>query len=188
MLDARPEDMTAPVPNIRDAGPADLPAIAELHATSWRAAYRGLLPDAFLDGPVVANRKAHWAGMIERMAPSDLLLVAEQARVLIGFIAVWTSEPRGCEPGFDLLIDNLHVRPDLRGGRIGEHLMRAVARRLRGRASARACLWLIDGNAPAHRFYRRLGGRDGDRKQDMYSGALVGKTRIIWDDFRLLGG
>jgi ribosomal protein S18 acetylase RimI-like enzyme len=171
---------------VRDAAPADLPGIAELHATSWRAAYRGLLPDAFLDGPVVADRKAHWSGMIARMAPSDLLLAAEQNHVLVGFIAVWTTEPSGCEPGFDLLIDNLHVRPDLRGDRIGERLMRAVARRLKNRPSARACLWLIDGNAPAHRFYRRLGGTDGDRKQDMIGGALVGEMRIIWDDFRLL--
>ena len=178
--------MTAPVPNIRDASAADLPAIAELHATSWRAAYRGLLPDAFLDGPVVADRKAHWSGMIARMVPSDLLLVAEQNHALVGFIAVWTSEPLGCEPGFDLLIDNLHVRPDLRGGGIGEHLMRAVACRLRDRPSARACLWLIDGNAPAHRFYQRLGGRDDDRTQDMIGGALISQTRIIWDDFRVL--
>ena len=34
----------------------DAPAIAALHSESWRSAYRGLVPDAFLDGPVIDER------------------------------------------------------------------------------------------------------------------------------------
>jgi len=34
----------------------DEAAIARLHADSWRAAYRGILRDDFLDDTVVANR------------------------------------------------------------------------------------------------------------------------------------
>ena len=47
---------------VRAAASADMPAIADIHASSWRVAYRGLFPDAFLDGPLVDNRLAHWWG------------------------------------------------------------------------------------------------------------------------------
>jgi ribosomal protein S18 acetylase RimI-like enzyme len=107
---------------IRDATIADLPAIAEIHASSWRAAYRGILPDAFLDGDLLEDRKARWSGIAECMGPRDNLLIATDGEGAVGFIAGWTSVTLGCEDGYGLYIDNLHVRPDLRGNKYGESL------------------------------------------------------------------
>jgi ribosomal protein S18 acetylase RimI-like enzyme len=120
------------------------------------------------------------------MAPSDCLLIAEREGILVAFISAWTSEALGCDRGFDLYIDNLHVHPDLRGQNLGEHLMRTLARGLASRGNVRAYLWLLNGNEPAHRFYLRLGGRDGDRRRVPMAGATVAETRIVWDDFREL--
>jgi hypothetical protein len=38
------------VMDIRPAGMEDVPEIAVAHVRSWQAAYRGLLPQAYLDG------------------------------------------------------------------------------------------------------------------------------------------
>jgi ribosomal protein S18 acetylase RimI-like enzyme len=168
---------------VRGAAAKDLAEIAELHAASWRVAYRGILPDAFLDGALIEDRMARWSGTLERMAPSDRLLIAESDGALLGFVAAWTSEALGCEGGFDLYINNLHVRPELRGQKLGEHLMRTLARTLADTGEVRAYLWLLDGNEPAHRFYRRLGGRDGDHRLAAMAGTTVGETRMVWDDF-----
>ena len=35
---------------IREAHPNDGPGMAKVHVDTWRAAYRGILPDDFLDG------------------------------------------------------------------------------------------------------------------------------------------
>lgn len=173
---------------VRVAAANDLSKIAELHAASWRVAYRGILPDAFLDGALIDDRMARWSGMIDRMAPSDRLLIAESEGALLGFIAAWTSEGLGCEGEFDLFIDNLHVRPDLRGQNLGEHLMRTVADTLDNTGEVCAYLWLLDGNEPAHRFYARLGGRDRDHRLVAIAGTTAGETRIVWDDFTNLSG
>jgi GNAT superfamily N-acetyltransferase len=176
---------------IRDAMTADLPAIAEIHASSWRAAYRGILPDAFLDGDLLEERNTRWSGIAERMGPRDNLLIATEGKRAVGFIAGWTSVTLGCEDGYGLFIDNLHVRPDLRGNKYGESLFRALARNATGDnktadAKTGAYLWLLDGNAPAHRFYNRLGGRDGERRMIELGGRTVNETRIVWDDFGLV--
>jgi hypothetical protein len=46
---------------IQTAGPADVPEIARLHLASYRAAYRDLLPAAFLAGLTLADRERRWA-------------------------------------------------------------------------------------------------------------------------------
>jgi ribosomal protein S18 acetylase RimI-like enzyme len=171
---------------IRTATTADLATIADIHASSWRAAYRGILADAFLDGDLLEDRKARWSGIAERKGPRDHLLVATDQAGAVGFIAGWTSSALGCEDGYGLYIDNLHVKPDLRGNRYGERLFRALAKNATDNASAAnfsAYLWLLDGNAPAHRFYHRLGGRDGEHRMVELGGRTVGETRIVWDDY-----
>ena len=40
----------------RPAAAGDAAAIAALHVESWRTAYRGLVPDEFLAGPVERDR------------------------------------------------------------------------------------------------------------------------------------
>ena len=175
---------------IRNAIAADLPAIGAIHASSWRAAYRGILADAFLDGDLVEDRKTRWSGIAERIGPRDNLLIATDGEGAVGFIAGWTSAALGCEDGYGVYIDNLHVRPELRGNRYGEQLFRALAGNAAANAAANAkisaYLWLLDGNAPAHRFYQRLGGRDGEHRMIELGGRTVGETRIVWDDFSLV--
>ena len=175
---------------IRAATAADLPAIAEIHASSWRAAYRGIFSDAFLDGDLLEERRTRWSGIAERMEPRDNLLIATDGRNAVGFIAGWTSATLGCDDGYGLFIDNLHVRPDLRGNKYGETLLRALARNAKtsatGDTKISAYLWLLDGNAPAHRFYHRLGGRDDDHRMIELGGRTVGETRIVWEDFGIV--
>ena len=42
--------------------------IAALHAASWKAAYRGLFADSYLDGDVEYERLRHWRQRIEALA------------------------------------------------------------------------------------------------------------------------
>jgi ribosomal protein S18 acetylase RimI-like enzyme len=177
---------------IRDATTADLPAIADIQASSWRVAYRGILADAFLDGDLLQDHMTRWAGIAERLTPRDNLLIATDGEGPVGFVAGWTSAALGCEDGYGLYINNLHVRPDLRGKKYGGSLCRALARYAMSNAAAdakiSAYLWVLDGNAPAHRFYHRLGGRDGEHQLTELGGRTIGETRIVWDDFSLVAG
>jgi hypothetical protein len=46
--------------SFRIARASDHLRVAELHATSWRSAYRDLLSDAYLDGDILAERGRLW--------------------------------------------------------------------------------------------------------------------------------
>lgn len=142
----------------RDATPADADALAALHAASWASAYRGLLSDAYLDGPMAGERLALWR---ERLGPGGspraggmpaVTVVAEEGGALVG-LACLLTEPT-------LYIDNLHVTPGRKGGGIGRRLMAEVVSRLPvARRAEPVRLTVLEGNHPARAFYDRLGGR-----------------------------
>ena len=161
---------------IRRAADADRPAIAALHAQSWRDAYRSILPDTLLDGALDAIMADRWAG--QAIGPRDALLVAEADNILAGFAATWDGEP--------VYIDNLHVAAEARSRGIGRLLLAETARHFLARGARGALLHVVVGNRRARNLYLALGGRpDGIEDSDMY-GTLVPNERILWDDLRLL--
>ncbi len=166
----------------RDAAPADAEAIAELHVESWRSAYRGILPDAYLDSDVETERRTHWEQTLLKLQARDAILLAERGAELIGFISVYW----GKEPGFDAYLDNLHVRPGIRGGGLGRKLLVAALERLIASGARNLCLWVFDDNEGAVRLYQRLGGNLTERGFDDIGGGKAAHTRAEWHDLPAL--
>jgi hypothetical protein len=52
--------------SVRRAVAGDARAIAEVQVAGWEAAYRGLVPDAFLDAFTVEVRTARWVELLEQ--------------------------------------------------------------------------------------------------------------------------
>ena len=161
---------------IRSAPDADRPAIAELHAQSWRDAYRSVLPDSLLDGALDAIMADRWAG--QAIGPRDAVFVAEERGMLVGFAATWDGEP--------VYIDNLHVAAEARSRGIGRRLLAETARHFLALGAKGALLHVVAENERARDLYLALGGRpEGIEDSDMY-GTLVPNERILWDDLSLL--
>jgi GNAT superfamily N-acetyltransferase len=57
----------------------------------------------------------------------------------------------------DVMLWGMWVAPDRRGSGLAEALARAVIDWARGERVLRVVLWVVIGNAPAERFYARLG-------------------------------
>jgi dihydropteroate synthase len=78
-----------PQPRVRMAEPADAPAIARIHVESWRAAYRGILPEAVLRSLSVAEKESMARELIQAPPdPAHRLLVLDRGGRLLGFAAV----------------------------------------------------------------------------------------------------
>ena len=56
--------------NIRPAVIHDARAIAQVHVESWKSTYRGILPEALLDGLSVEKREASWRELLTAHASS----------------------------------------------------------------------------------------------------------------------
>jgi ribosomal protein S18 acetylase RimI-like enzyme len=104
------------------AGLGDALDIAALQTESWRSTYRGLLPDSYLDGPIVADRERHWRKMLSEDARHRIFLAKDNGDVA-GFVCVLLDE----EPAWGARLDNIHVKPALKGQGIGRVLFRQAA-------------------------------------------------------------
>uniref|UniRef100_UPI0022EB1AAD GNAT family N-acetyltransferase n=1 Tax=Falsiroseomonas oryzae TaxID=2766473 RepID=UPI0022EB1AAD len=164
---------------LRSAGPADAAALAALHLASWRDAYRGVLDDAFLDGPLEAILAAHWPAMLAPPRRQGAVVLASIAGEPAGFVAVWRY-------GRVAHIDNLHVRPGLRGAGIGRALLVHALRRMQARGCVAADLLVFARNAGALRFYRALGAEVGPEHLGETFGQRVAEHRCAWADIAAL--
>ena len=168
---------------VRLARPGDADAIAQLHVVSWRGSYRGILPDAYLDGDAETERAAAWARFFAEPPPGAVAFVAPGAgQCLDGFIAL----EAGHESGYDAVIENLHVAPGAQGRGLGKKLLAAGAAHLAAAGGTSACLWVYDANKAAIGFYQALGGVIDARGFDPFAGADAPHSRIGWPDLRVL--
>jgi ribosomal protein S18 acetylase RimI-like enzyme len=164
---------------------ADEPAIARLHADSWRAAYRGILGDDFLDDTVVANRRELWRTRFSEIHRKDqLILVGEEHGEIQAFACAFLD----ADPEWGTLLDNLHVLPGLKRRGLGRQLISAVAENIR-RHGLRSMLhlWVYEQNVQARGFYERLGGVVSDCVGEAApDGSHVNVLRYGWRELSLL--
>lgn len=165
--------------DILPAGASDVTALAEVHTESWRSAYRGLLPDAYLDGPILEDRRRFWARrMSEPVTDRRLVLKATDADTLVGFVCAALD----VDPTWGARIENLHVAPSRKGEGIGLALFESARGWITQRAPGQPMhLWVLEGNVAARRFYERQGGVVADRKViDVTDGIAVPEVRYTW--------
>lgn len=157
---------------------ADAPAIARLHAQSWRIAYRGALSDAYLDGPIEAERLTVWRQRLEQPASNQFVMLAHQHEQAAGFICAYGAE----DPTWGTFIDNLHVAHEFKRQGIGASLMQRVAAwSRRHHAGCSLYLWVLQSNRPAQRFYESIGGTlAGEGTWQPPDGSALPKLRYTW--------
>ena len=161
---------------IRCASPLDFADIARLHAASWKDAYQGMLPEAYLRDQVDDDLLGHWRR--QEIGPEDCVLVAFEEDELVGFIVVWMRD----EP----FIDNLHTAPSMRSKGVGAGLMSAAATILLEQGKKTAHLWVIVGNERALEFYKKLGGEVTETAVRDVFGNPTRHYKVQWRDLSVI--
>lgn len=168
----------------RQASPRDAEAVARLHAESWRANYRGDFTDAFLDGDLVGERLGVWRERLERIRKDQFVQLALAGADLAGFVCAYGAH----DPAWGSLIDNLHVAGAAKRGGVGSALMRQAGGWLTERyPDLPVYLLVLEANAPARRFYERLGAHNaGVSTMETHGGAMVRSCHYTWPRPELL--
>jgi GNAT superfamily N-acetyltransferase len=141
---------------IRAATPEDARAIAEVHVASWRAAYRGVLPDTYLDRLSVDEREAQRRGHLGDPSSEWGTLVAEEDGRVIGFATFGPSRDEDAPPGTGE-VPAIYLDPAVVGTGVGRALFAEAASGLRNAGFTRATLWVLEANERARRFYEKAG-------------------------------
>lgn len=149
--------------DIRRATPADADAMAKLHVDAWRAAYRGLVPDAFLDGLAYDRRAKRFRESLSAQAEETYL--AEQAGDLLGMLTIGACRDEDVDSTVTGEIWGIYLAPGYWRQGTGKVLCRYGEGLLRARHYQIATLWVFAGNEQARRFYEAMGyAADGASK------------------------
>lgn len=160
---------------LRRATGADAPVVAAMHVRAWQVAYRGIVPDAFLDGLDVEARAARYS--FDRSEPGDPeTWIALDGEDLVGMVNVGPARDDDL-PGLGE-VRAVYVAPDRWRSGAGSALLAMAERRLADSGFADACLWVLADNARARRFYERAGWRiDGGTKTIVIGGRELLEVR-----------
>ena len=153
----------------RDAVAADIPALAELHVTTWNATYNTTR------GPTIATRTWQWNQVFAKEGRRDFVLVLEdRSGRLIGF--TWGRPQEG---EFEGELSKIYLRWEYHGLGLGRRMMAETARRFLERGIHSFVLFAELSN-PTLGFYDQMGGERLRDDRGLFSGAYG------WRDVRTL--
>jgi GNAT superfamily N-acetyltransferase len=162
----------------RLADRSDVERIAALHTRSWHENYRGNLPDEFLDGDLLGERRGVWQARLDSPSADQFVLLAVDGPSLLGFVCAYG----GHDAEWGSLIDNLHVAHASKRGGIGSSLMRQAGSWLESRyGDLGVYLWVWEPNSTARSFYEHLGARNaGASWRETHGGGTANLCRYVW--------
>ncbi|PIB11749.1 MULTISPECIES: GNAT family N-acetyltransferase [Streptomyces] len=157
----------------------DCDRVAEIRVRGWQTAYKGLIPQPYLDTLSVEEDAARRRTYVERGDRAVVDLIAEQDGEVVGW-ACHGPYRDGEVRTEDVELYAIYVHPD----RVGEGVGRALLRESVGRCAAagyeRMLLWVLKENTLARRFYERAGfGPDGAEEPFDVDGVAVPEVRYV---------
>jgi GNAT superfamily N-acetyltransferase len=170
---------------VRHATPDDAAAIERIRVDTWRATYRGLMPDVLMDRlEPVPDRRLRTMSM---MPPDQFALVAEDDGTVIGYC--FGGRGRSDTERYPGEVYAIYVWPLFQGRGAGRAMLTTATEELVRRGWNAMLIWVLRENAPARGFYERMGGsffRDEEREID---GVRITESGYGWADIsRSFGG
>ncbi len=126
---------------IRPAKQSDVWMLGKVYSAAWKTAYRGLMPDFFLEILTPEN----CAPKPDHIAP-DRRLVAVEEDTVIGTVTFDSGEIR-----------SIYLLPDHWGRGVGRELFHGAVTAVRERGGETVTLWVQRDNARARRFFEKMG-------------------------------
>ncbi|MET3116290.1 ribosomal protein S18 acetylase RimI-like enzyme [Undibacterium sp. GrIS 1.8] len=158
--------------SLRRATVADAQAIAAVRIESWRATYRGIMPDEYLDEMKLDDSTAIWTRILNTSADElRCVFVAIADDEIIGFASgILLKEEK---QGMNAELAAIYLRPAYQGLGIGQRMLQKVSRTLQAMGAKNMLVWVLIGNKAARQFYETFGGQ------------FLIEQNFIWDELEL---
>lgn len=138
--------------HVRTAELSDSEGISRVHTRSWQSAYRGLLPDEWLDALRWEDRKLRWNAILTSGNKRYVYVAANSQNEIIGFASSGPSrdEDKDQERVHELYA--IYLTPEYWGKGIGTALLNVVMKDV-PKTAERLELWVLEDNISGRRFY-----------------------------------
>jgi ribosomal protein S18 acetylase RimI-like enzyme len=157
---------------VREAAVEDADALATVHIDGWRAGYRGVVPDDYLDSEEFAtSRRDRWQAWTWQSMPGSRMFVATIHERVVGFGHAGPEEagtsavegpptevsPTEVSPMSRGEVYGFYLHPSAWGSGAAGALMSHCEEFLRDEGFASAVLWVLRDNPRARAFYEKAG-------------------------------
>jgi len=158
-----PRPRKTPTPSVRRARLEDAVAVGRIHTRAWKSAYRGILPDTYLDGLDEGDRIRKRREWLEQPPEGVETWVIETGSRIDGFAV--SGPARNRREGKRVAeVYAIYLSPERIGHGLGRLLFEYVLAALAADGFTSAVLWVLEANTATHRFYERATfARDGGR-------------------------
>lgn len=141
---------------VRPAELSDSEGIARVHTLSWQSAYRGLLPDEWLDALRWEDRKVRWDAILSATTRRRVFVAVNIENEILGFASIGSSRDEGVDKGKVHELYAIYLAPDYWARGIGSALFISIMNEL-PKTVERLTLWVLENNFRGRRFYESQG-------------------------------
>ena len=150
----------------------DRNAVSRIYEQSWRAAYRGIIPQAYLD----AIPRGRWVKNLD--TPGWSTMVCVENREYVGTSSFCRSRFEQFPDAGEVI--SIYLLPEYFGKGYGTQLLRAVLGELKKQGFAEVFLWALEENHRAGRFYEKNGfSRSGETMETVIGGKTLREVRYV---------
>jgi GNAT superfamily N-acetyltransferase len=147
---------------LREGRVEDIPVISRAYARSWQSTYRGIAPDAFVEGMTEKAAAQIFEQSLKPNSFSYFLYVAEADGEIVGFADGGKERGRPGDGQGELYA--IYLLKEFQGNGIGRQLFQAAFGQLRRSGLSPVVVWVLEKN-PYRKFYESLGGVLGPERK-----------------------
>lgn len=137
---------------IRPAIPSDSEGIAKVHTRSWQGAYRGILPDDWLDGLQWQDRKERWDRQLPPRELSAIYVATNSQNEIVGFASIGPARDEDLDSNEFFELYAIYLSPDIWREGVGSALLTEIVKQIPPHIKQLA-LWVLKENLPGRTFY-----------------------------------
>ena len=161
---------------IRPAVPADAPDMAEVHMRSWEVAYKDIIPAEY-----IREKNATRLDMFKRTLPENIYThVIQNHGKTVGIIRVAPPDYGDMDDAYYDL-HSLYLHPNYFGQGIGTRAMEFAFDKARSLGKTALVLWVLEDNANAIKFYKKLGFTANGERREFNYGKVLNSIRMRRD-------
>ncbi len=135
-----------------------LHAIAEVIVNTWRAAYRGQLPEDYLNRLSLDKPEAFWKEVLSRpRSPRFQAFVATLNDRLVGVASMGPCRDEDLDSESTAEVYAIYLLPEYWRRGIGRSLIESATEEMRAQGMRAAILWTLETNARTRHFYEAVG-------------------------------
>jgi len=150
----------------------DKKVISHIYEESWKHAYKGILPQTFLD----QIPEGHWCGVLETFAKEGFIML--EGDKIIGTASYGPSRDENLKDYGEII--SIYLLPQYIGKGYGKKLFQAVMDQLKKEGYNKVYLWVLEENKVARAFYERFGFKtNGAYLDDQVGGKAVKEIQYI---------